>query len=178
MPLQRLFTAARHREDTDLTATLQDAECSGLVLHTASGNHPLMAVPMHEASGTAYKTLVCFHCLPAPSKFQERLCLNRKPDALQHEPSRLLCYTECAMNLIGADPVLTVHQQPNGGQPLFKWDRGILKDRAHLERELLARVIPIAAIDPRLRQERDLFRATIRALDSAFRPTNLDHESA
>src|SRR5579862_9522143 len=61
----------------------------------------------------------------------------RVPDAMQHEPSRLLSYSECAGDLIGTYSVLTVRKQPHRAEPLIKADSRVLEDRTDLDRELL-----------------------------------------
>jgi hypothetical protein len=63
--------------------------------------------------------------------------LHHLPDAVQHEPSRLLSDPNCLGHLVGADPVLAIGQHPEGHHPLVETDRGILENRPNLEGELL-----------------------------------------
>ena len=82
------------------------------------------------------------------------------------------------MKLIGANPILRVYQEPYGGKPFVEADWRILENRPDLQRELLLRVILVAAIDLRLRQPGQLGSATGGALDRTIGPANLNHELA
>src|SRR5947199_10251090 len=89
---------------------------------------------------------------------------------MQHEPSGFLSHTESAMQFVAADSVFAAHHEPHCRKPLFKRNRGILKHGADLERELLFRMIAIAAIEPRLGEICDLLVIAIGAANCDFKP--------
>jgi hypothetical protein len=62
---------------------------------------------------------------------------HRKPDAMEHEPRRLLRCPERPSEFVRANPVLRVGSKPDSGKPLVQTERRILKDRADLDRVLL-----------------------------------------
>ena len=55
---------------------------------------------------------------------------------MEHEPRGFLRDSECPMQLPRRDSVLVVYDHPDSRQPLLKWNRRVLKDRADLRREL------------------------------------------
>ena len=63
--------------------------------------------------------------------------LHGEPDAVQHEPCRLLRDAERAAEFVGADPVLAVGDEPDGGEPLVEAERRVLEDRPDLDGVLL-----------------------------------------
>ncbi len=67
--------------------------------------------------------------------------MESKTDAVHHEPCGLLSNSKSAANLIGANPVLGVHDEPNGNHPLVHAERGILEDGSDLDGELLLTVL-------------------------------------
>ena len=62
--------------------------------------------------------------------------LDDQPQAVKHEPCRLLRNPQVFRNLIGADTVFAVHQQPHRRKPLGKRNRRVLKNRPALHRKL------------------------------------------
>ena len=62
---------------------------------------------------------------------------HRQPDAVDHEPSRLLRDSEGPGHLVRRDAVLGVGDEPDGCHPLVEAERGILEDGPYLEGELL-----------------------------------------
>ena len=63
----------------------------------------------------------------------ERSRVWRQPDPVPHKPRGFLRDPEGTMNLVAADAVLGVHNQPGGHQPLVQADVGVLEDRAGLD---------------------------------------------
>ena len=53
-----------------------------------------------------------------------------------HEPCGFLRHADSAVNLVGTDAVLAVHNLPHGEQPLVQAERGIFEDRSGLGSEL------------------------------------------
>src|SRR5207244_13299643 len=67
----------------------------------------------------------------------KEVILQSQPKALKHEPCRLLSDAESAMDFHAADAILAVAQHPISHHPFVESERGILKDRADLDGELL-----------------------------------------
>jgi hypothetical protein len=97
---------------------------------------------------------------------------------MHHEPCGLLSDAESGGDFVRANAVLAANEKPHGGKPLFQRDRGILKHGADLERELLLRMVAIAAIDPRLLKIGDFFRVALWTAYLAIGPADSDHELA
>ena len=74
-----------------------------------------------------------------------------------------------AVNFVGTDAVLAVHNLPHGHQPLVQTDRGIFHDGSGLQRELGGVVLLAAVPAVVLLQEQDVLAAAARAGD-AIRP--------
>src|SRR5262249_26530120 len=127
---------------------------------------------MHEASFPPDEGFVCFdssrHLLKRPR-------LNCKAKAVQHEPCRLLCYIECAMEFITTDPILATDQQPHSRQPFGQRNRRILKDRSNLDGELP--VIMVNATFPdSTGVNKGNFFASATGTDNPIRPTQRHHK--
>ena len=97
--------------------------------------------------------------------------LHGKPDAVKHEPRGFLRHAKRAVNLAAADAVLVVRDHPNGGKPLVKPDRAVFKDRADLDRKLLAALFVLALPHAPGRHEGNGFALAMRA-DNTVRPPN------
>ena len=93
---------------------------------------------------------------------------------MSHEPGGLLRDAEITGDLVGADAVLAVHDQPQGGEPLLQGDGAVLEDGPDLGRELL--LAGPALPEPPGRQEGSLRRLAARAGHGAIGPAQLDHE--
>ena len=66
---------------------------------------------------------------------------------MQHEPCRLLSDFEIAHDLVGANAVLAVHDQPNRGEPFIERDGRIFKHALGLHAELLVAILRHALPD-------------------------------
>src|SRR5579859_2595867 len=64
----------------------------------------------------------------------------READAMQHEPRRFLSDLEVAGNLVAADAVFAIHDEPDGSKPFVERDRRILEYGAALHAELLVAI--------------------------------------
>ncbi len=164
--LNRFLAAIWNHARTDLSATFQDSHNRGFVLGSSFGDANPALVLMHEASRAANESFVHFDFA---THFTERLILQGEPDAMKHEPRRLLGNLESAANFIGANPVLAVGEHPSCREPLVEADGRILKDGAHLDRELPLGMVGGALPDTARGAERDALRATSRA-DNPFGP--------
>ena len=60
---------------------------------------------------------------------------------MQHEPCGLLSYFHVTRNLVTADSVLAVSEQPSSGEPLVQADGRIFHDGANLDGELALRMM-------------------------------------
>src|ERR1039458_10063810 len=69
--------------------------------------------------------------------FDQRALLHGVTDTMKHEPSRPLRYFQLAGDGVRTD-VPVVRDEPHGGQPLAQGDGGVLENRSHFHRELLA----------------------------------------
>ena len=67
----------------------------------------------------------------------KRPIVQRCSQTLQHKPCRLLSNAKSAVDFHAANAVLAANKHPKCRHPLVQTDRRILKDRIHLERELL-----------------------------------------
>lgn len=67
----------------------------------------------------------------------EALGLHGQTDTPEHEPRGFLSNAQATRHFVGADAVLAVGQHPDSGKPLVQSKRRVLKDRPHLDRELL-----------------------------------------
>lgn len=91
-----------------------------------------------------------------PTKFPAVLALMREPHAVKHEPRRFLGDAERPANLVTANSVLSVRDEPNARKPFIQTKRGIFKDRSDLNRELALRM-PSAALPTELILEKANF---------------------
>jgi hypothetical protein len=118
----------------------------------------------------------CFIDFDFASEHVKTPVLHGKADAMEHEPSGLLGDAKAAMQFVGTDTVFCPNDEPRGGEPLLKTDRGILEDGSGLQREGRARMLRIALPDAGLFKIGDVIGAATRAFDNAIRPTQFDHE--
>ncbi len=100
--------------------------------------------------------------------------LHRQSDALKHEPSGLLSYTEIACDFIARNAVLAIREQPNDGKPLIQSDRRVLEDGPDLRGELALWVFRAALPAALISEKRDFLATAGRAFHT-LRPSNLDH---
>ena len=96
--------------------------------------------------------------------------LHRQPDAMEHQPCRLLRDTHVFSDLATADSVLAVQDHPHGGEPLVQRNSRILHDGSDLDGELALGVMFRALPGAPLGVETDLIRATSGADHSPIRP--------
>ncbi len=120
--------------DADPAAALNHADDGGLVVHRATPSGLMPVGLVHVAGLAADVGLVNFNLT---REHGEALRLHRKPDALEHEPRRLLSDPEGSSEFVRADPVLGVRSKPNGREPLVQSEGRVLEDRAELDAELL-----------------------------------------
>ena len=74
-------------------------------------------------------------------------------EPMQHEPCRLLSDADRPGNLVRADAIFAVRQEPHGREPLLQGNSGILKDCPDLDGILFTAVpalIPLLSLKPML----------------------------
>src|ERR1041385_7121065 len=74
---------------------------------------------VHVASLAADKSLIHFHI---SSKLADRPVLNRKANAMQHEPRGFLSHPERTSDFARTATVLSVDNHPESSQPLIQAD--------------------------------------------------------
>jgi|SRR5271156_4563480 len=120
----------------------------------------------------AYMSLIHFNWTAIiAAHLQEAARLHGLPDAVKHEPCRLLGDANVFGQFIAADAILAGCQHPDGGHPLVHPDRGILKDRPDFHRELL--LAAVAEPYPAGLQERVRVRSAAGTIDPAIGPAKL-----
>lgn len=123
---------------------------------------------MHVLHLAAYERFIQFNRPPVAAYLDNGLVLHSFPNAVQHEPRRLLGYANRAVKLVAANSVLGVANQPDRRHPLVQPNRGILKNRADLDCELL--LAAIAEPEQTRLYKRIAFRAAPGAHNVAIRP--------
>ncbi|HEX5275758.1 MAG TPA: hypothetical protein VFW34_10830 [Candidatus Rubrimentiphilum sp.] len=84
-------------------------------------------------NATADESFVCFNLA---LKHDRRIVFHGFADTMEHKPRRLLRNTKRTTKLMRGRSVFRICQEPNRGKPLAKRDRGVLKYRTDLDREL------------------------------------------
>jgi hypothetical protein len=88
------------------------------------------------------------------------------PDAVIHEPCRLLRDADGPVNFVGRYAVLAVHNLPHCHKPLCQRERGVLENGPSRGGELPV-IVPGAALPPVvLLKERDVSRPATRAFNA------------
>lgn len=166
--LERPLAAIGNREDSDLAATFQNAECSGLVFESSRSNYAPSSRSVHETSCAADKAFISFDFLPIAAEHKTRFSLHGKTDSVQHEPRGFLCDAQSASYLVGTDPIFAVTNHPHRNHPLIHPECGILEDGFHFDGELFFASLaePMAA----RRNERVLRSSATRTGNGAIRP--------
>jgi hypothetical protein len=158
--------------DLILAVALKQAHDRDFSRSAGSFDYGLATILVHEPREATYKSFVSlyltFHFLEAAS-------LHREPDAMVHEPRGFLRNVEIARDLVAADSILTVRDQPHRREPFVEADRRVFKDGSDLGAELLLGVAVLALPETAGLQERHFLAAACRA-DHAIRPANSNHQ--
>lgn len=119
------------------SSTFHKADYGCLVVFDDSSKS-ITAMLVHVPSLAADEGFIHFHFTSRSAHLGrvERI-LHCQPQALQHEPCRLLCNAKRAVNLHARHSVLTIAKHPERSHPLVESERGILENRPDLQRELL-----------------------------------------
>jgi len=166
--LQDSLATARNYRRTNLSAALQNAHDSSLVLGTSSGNPALTFGDVHISRFAADEGLVYFDF---PAEFgAKEIVLHRKPNALEHEPCRFLGNLHISRNLVAANAVLAVSQHPRCREPLVQRNRGIFVDRPDFDGELALGVVTATLPCSASGMERANLRRPASGTNDAVRP--------
>lgn len=171
MLLQFGLAASLDVQRADSPATLNHAEHDLFaVLPTTRLNLPGLVLGVHIAGLAANEGFID---LDIPGQLVKRAGLHCKPDSVEHEPCGLLADLQVLGDLVAADAVLAIRDQPHGAQPFVQADSGVLEDGPDLDRELL---FAVQAFPDQARfEEREPLGRTLRA-NRPVRPAQLSHE--
>jgi hypothetical protein len=152
---------------------LQQAHDGGLADHRVRRGEldATLLVGVHVAGLRADESLVD---LDLTGQLAAVFALQRKAQTRQHEPRGLLGHFQGARQLVAADAVLAVDDEPQRREPLLQRERGILEHGPDLERELRPRVSFVAFPHARRFEVLHASRAAARALNRAARPPKRD----
>ena len=176
LTMQGFLAAIRNDSSADFSATLHDAEDRGFVFAASCSNPAMVFIGVHEASCTANESFVYFHFTTGTAEFHKGTILHSEPDAVEHEPCRLLSDSKVPGYFIGTDTVLAVGDKPDSHKPLVERQRGILKDGSHLDGELPLRVDTLALPLALILEEHGILTSTSGAGHSTVGPAEFDHE--
>lgn len=154
--------------------TLKQPHDGGLAARPTALDDALTAPGVHEAGASTNESLVS---LNLAGHLGERPGLHGEPNPMEHEPRGFLSDVEVPTQLVGADSVLTVGDEPKGGEPLVQTDRAVFHDRPDFDGELLSGVILFAGPHAPGGDEGDLFATASRARNISVGPAHADHES-
>ena len=100
----------------------------------------------------------------------EVLVLHREPDAVKHEPRRLLSNLYVSRDLVATDTVLAVSDHPHRHEPLVQRNGRVLHDGANFDGELALGMMRTALPQAAIRIEFHLVRPARRTGDLAIGP--------
>src|SRR6185437_10743115 len=165
----------RHYHCTNLPrASFKHPEYRSLIRIAVGSNLKLKATAaMHVLRLAAVEGLIHLHRSTTAAHLHGRNVLEDVPQPLKHEPCTLLSDAQIASNLVRANAVLAVHQEPQGAHPLAQVNRAVLKNGALLHTELLAALValpPLLSIEP-VMLTLVFFRSAVRADGLTINPT-------
>src|SRR5688572_5880722 len=124
---------------------------------------------MHVTSETTDKSFVNFN---RPHELVKGSGLHGLADTMQEKPCRFLSDAKRTVDLVRANPILRVDDQPNGRQPLIETDRRVFHDSSELHTKML--LTAFANPDAASLNKRVLRRFATRTGDT-IRPTDRNH---
>jgi len=167
--LKRVFLAVRNYGRANLPAPFQDAHDGSFVFSSRSGDATGAFGKVHVAGLAADERLVS---LNLTGEFRNGVVMQCHADAVKHEPSGLLSYSEGTGDFAGANAVLAIAKNPVSAHPLIEAERGILEDSSHLEAELL--LAPRAEPDLAGFDKGMLLRTAARAANNPVREPQIE----
>jgi hypothetical protein len=144
-----------------VVGALHDAQHGDFGTHASLLDNSLALGLVHVLAEPTDESLVGFD---VAAHLLEAFGLHGKPDTAKHEPRGFLGNAQTTRHFIGADAVLGIGQHPDSGKPLVQTERGVLENRSHLHRELLA--ASAAFPDAPSLEEHRVGRVTVSALDT------------
>ncbi len=124
----------------------------------------------HVAGLAADECLVCLDLSAVTANLEQRSILHSEPDAMEHEPCRLLNNPKRAGNLARRNSIFRTGDDPHGRKPLIESKRGVFENGSDLYGELLPCVLGLALSKPVSGDEFN-FLAPAGGTDNALRPT-------
>src|SRR5260221_1744339 len=131
---------------------------------------PETARPVHVLGASTDEGLIDLH---VAAHLLEGAGLHRKANAMEHEPSGFLSHPKGAANLVGADAVLAVGNQPHRGEPLVQAEGAVLEDGADLGGKLF---LAASAFPDQPSLEKPDFLGLAMRAGHATRPAQRHHE--
>src|SRR5208282_2010820 len=133
--LQNLFATARNDSGANLAAlALVDSHDGGFIFSASASDAALAFRDVHVPSLAADEGFVYFDF--AAEFGAEEIILHDKPDAMEHKPCRLLSHFHVSRNLVAADSVFAVGNEPSCHEPFVERDWRIFHHSADLDGEL------------------------------------------
>ena len=153
----------RNHGSADLSAALKDTHHDGFVFSASAGDLAGANVFVHVPGLAADEGFIRFDLL---RQLIDASDCEGVPNAMIHEPGRLLAHADHAMHFIRTDAVAVVHNLPHCGKPLIQTKRAVFENGSGLDGELTARVASAALPAVVLRHERNVLTAASRALNT------------
>jgi hypothetical protein len=162
------FAASAYHFGADLAATLHSRCDDSLTFRPAPSDLPR---PFGLVHVTGFNADEGFVYLFITAKLAAGLViLHRKSNSVKHEPRGFLSDTDSAVDLPGRNAVLAIANHPDGGQPLVKAKRRVLKDSPDLDAEL-SPVMFFLALPPALVCKKVNASATTSRAGYAMQPS-------
>src|SRR5207244_114474 len=123
----------------DLSAALKCADNYSLAVSTLHSNSVAETAAfalVHVSRFAADVSLINLNRPVRTTKFAASLVLQSEPNAMQHEPRRLLGYSDSPRDLVRANTVSAIGDHPHDHKPLLQRNRRVLKNGSDLRGEL------------------------------------------
>jgi hypothetical protein len=171
--LKFMLAAIIHDLQANIAAAFYHTHDSRLVFAARARDLARTNVLVHVPRFAADKSFVD---LNFAAELVKSSFLHRQTNAVEHEPSCLLCDAKAAMEFVATDSVLATDNQPRGGQPLLKRNRRVFKNGAGLQGKRRAFMFAVAFPYACFCQPRHVVRSTLLAFHYAIGPAEFHHE--
>src|ERR1035438_6284805 len=131
--LKFLFATIVHNESSNIPAAFHHAHHDNFVFAAGTCDFACAFVFVHIPCFAADERFVYFDFA---RELRARTHTQCEPDAVIHEPCRLLSNADCPVNFAGADSVFRVHNLPHDHEPFIETDGGIFHHSSGLQGEL------------------------------------------
>jgi len=148
-----------------LAAALHNTERNGFIFAARARNDALTLHTVHVAGLAADERLVHFNLT---GELGSSLVLHGFANPVQHEPRGFLRHAKVPSDLIAADTVAAIGNQPDSRKPLVETNSGLVEDRPDFDGELLT---AFAALPDAPRLEEHRLRSFAMRANHAVRPT-------